>query len=208
MTARPPDATAETTEARDAPSIMSDDPDSDPDPSYSDPSDVAIAVRAASRRWRAGLPAAQAILERAARAAVAAALNKPMRSLEISFLLGDDARIRRLNRDYRGQDRPTNVLAFPAKDDAPGPSAPGEPRLLGDVALAFETVQREAAEQGKGLADHVSHLAVHGVLHLLGHDHETRAEAARMERLEIAILARLGVPDPYARAPRARAPVS
>jgi len=205
MTARPPGATAETTEAHNAPCIMNDDPDSDPDPSSSDPSDVEIAVRAASRRWRAGLPAAQAILERAARAAVAAALNQPKRSLEISFLLGDDARIRRLNRDYRGQDRPTNVLAFPAEDDAP---APGEPRLLGDVALAFETVQREAAEQGKNLADHVSHLAVHGVLHLLGYDHVTRVEAARMERLETAILAGLGVPDPYARAPRARVPVS
>ncbi len=183
---------------------MSDDPDS----SHADPPYAAVAVRVASRRWRVSLPDAPAILERAARAALTAASQSVSQgprpaaaALEISFLLTDDARIRRLNRDYRGQDKPTNVLAFPAEDEAPRALAPGEtaaaPRLLGDVALALETLEGEAAAQGKRLADHVCHLAVHGVLHLLGHDHLKRAEAARMERLETAILAGLGVADPY-----------
>lgn len=183
---------------------MSDDPDS----SHADPPNAAVAVRVASRRWRLRLPDAPAILERAARAALAAAPQGAGRAegvagaaMEVSFLLTDDARMRRLNRDFRGQDKPTNVLAFPAEDEATRTLPDGEgaaaPRLLGDVALALETVEGEAAAQGKRLADHVCHLAVHGVLHLLGHDHLKRAEAARMERLETAILAGLGIADPY-----------
>ena len=110
--------------------------------------------------------------------------------------LADDAEQRRLNRTWRGKDAPTNVLAFPAADpDMPVPS--GAPLLLGDVVLAFETVRREAVEQNKPFADHLRHLVVHGVLHLLGYDHENAAEAAIMEGREIAILAELGVPNPY-----------
>ena len=111
-------------------------------------------------------------------------------------MLGDDARQQRLNHAYRGIDRPTNVLSFPAWD-ADDPAPPGAPVLLGDVVLAFETVAREAQEQGKIFADHLRHLIVHGVLHLLGYDHHVEREAADMERLETVILAGLGVPDPY-----------
>ncbi len=128
-------------------------------------------------------------------------------------MLADDATLRRYNRDYRGIDNPTNVLAFAAVDApqtpgrAPGGEAGGArvpetegPLLLGDVLLARETVVREAGEQGKRPADHLCHLVVHGVLHLLGQDHQSEGEAQIMERLEVAALGRLGVADPYAAA--------
>ena len=117
------------------------------------------------------------------------------------FLL-DNAAIRELNRQWRKKDKPTNVLSFPlAADDAP-PPAPGEPRHLGDVVLAREIIATEARAQSKTLGDHFTHLVVHGVLHLLGHDHTNNAEAKRMEGLEIAILAKLGVANPYLTAAR------
>jgi probable rRNA maturation factor len=110
---------------------------------------------------------------------------------EVDVLLADDARVRELNRVWRGKDQATNVLSFPASMPAPA-------RLLGDIALAFETVTREAAAEGKTPEAHLTHLAVHGTLHLLGHDHDNDKDAAEMEDREIAILARLGFPDPYA----------
>jgi len=117
---------------------------------------------------------------------------------ELSIVLADDALVRTLNRDWRAKDKPTNVLAFPN-------AAP----LLGDVVLAFETCAAEAAAQGKPLADHLSHLVVHGVLHLAGHDHGHAREARIMEDLERRILAAAGIPDPYrargAARPRRRA---
>lgn len=112
---------------------------------------------------------------------------------ELSLLFTDDAAMRRLNRQWRDQDRPTNVLSFP---QAAGP-------LLGDVILAAETVAREATLAEKPLEDHMAHLIVHGFLHLLGYDHETEAEAEAMEELERAALQRLGIADPYA-APQAQ----
>lgn len=124
---------------------------------------------------------------------------------ELAVLLADDGAIRALNRDHRGHDRPTNVLSFPLVDAPLRPGArriPGQPLLLGDVALALETVVAEARASGIPTAHHVSHLVVHGILHLLGHDHETEADAVRMEALEAAILARLGIPDPYQRDPQ------
>ena len=174
---------------------MTDDPDS----CHTIAPDLAVAVRIASRRWRVRLPEAPALLERAARAALADPEGSgPVGALEISFLLADDARVRRLNCDYRGRDTATNVLSFPAEDTlAPGAGDAG-PRLLGDVVLALETLEREAEAQSKSLPDHVSHLAVHGTLHLLGFDHEDAADAERMERLEARILAGLGIADPYA----------
>lgn len=113
---------------------------------------------------------------------------------ELSLLFTDDAHIRVLNRDWRAKDRPTNVLSFPAFAVAPGDPVPP---MLGDVALAFETIRSEAELDGKPFDHHLTHLVVHGVLHLLGHDHEEDGEAEAMEALERAILARLAIPDPY-----------
>lgn len=122
--------------------------------------------------------------------------------LEISLVFTDDAEQRSLNRDYRMKDSPTNVLSFPNMEDEGmndrGPAAAGQPRLLGDVVLARETVEREARAQGKSIGAHATHLLVHGTLHLLGYDHQGAAEAAEMESLETAILAGLGIADPYA----------
>ena len=114
---------------------------------------------------------------------------------EVSLVLSDNAHVRTLNRDWRGKDRPTNVLSFPAEDR--DPDVPPMLPLLGDVILAEETVRREACEQGKGFRDHALHLIAHGVLHLLGHDHMDEAEAERMEKLEVKVLARVGIDDPY-----------
>jgi probable rRNA maturation factor len=113
---------------------------------------------------------------------------------ELSVLFCDDAMIRQLNKDWRGKDKATNVLSFPAMQS----EGVEGPRLLGDIAIAFETVRREAEADDKPLADHVAHLLVHGFLHLLDHDHEDAAEAEAMEQLETRILARLGIADPYA----------
>lgn len=107
----------------------------------------------------------------------------------VSVLLTDDVTIQELNRTWRGKDTPTNVLSFPAK------AGPG-PALLGDIAIAYETSAQEAKAEGKPFATHLTHLAVHGFLHLLGYDHEAEAEAEAMEELEIAVLKRLGVPNP------------
>lgn len=139
-------------------------------------------------------------LEARARAAVATTLRHLTidHPLEVSLLFTDDAEQRVLNRQWRGKDKSTNVLSFPNMDDDAWQAAPDRPQLLGDVVLARETVTREAAEQGKTLAHHALHLIVHGTLHLLGYDHEGAAEAAEMEDLERAILARLGIADPYA----------
>ncbi len=117
-------------------------------------------------------------------------------AVELGITLADAAGQQQLNRDYRGLDKPTNVLAFPVWE--PGTRLPpGAPALLGDVVLAMEIVAQEAAEQEKPIADHLVHLTVHGVLHLLGYDHLTPVEAATMESLERSILAELRVPDPY-----------
>ena len=117
---------------------------------------------------------------------------------EVSVLLTDDATQQELNRTYRGKDAPTNVLSFPAMDDDDPLPPAGEPVPLGDIVLALETVRRESDEQGVPFADHLSHLLVHGMLHLAGYDHETADEAEEMEGMEIAILAGLGIADPYA----------
>lgn len=128
-------------------------------------------------------------------AAAAARLGLPddLQS-EIAVTLADDETVRAANSQWRGKDRATNILSFPMADLAPG-DRPGP--LCGDLLLAFQTVQREALAENKSLADHVRHLIVHGFLHLLGFDHVDDAEAEAMERLEIAILADLGIADPY-----------
>jgi probable rRNA maturation factor len=119
---------------------------------------------------------------------------------ELAIVLTDDSAIRTLNRDWRGKDQPTNVLSFPAPDDLPPARLAGEPgrvRLLGDIVIAYETMAREALAERRPFRHHLAHLAVHGFLHLVGHDHEAEAEAEAMETLEIAVLARLKVPNPY-----------
>ncbi len=110
----------------------------------------------------------------------------------VNLLFADDATLHQLNRDFRHQDKPTNVLSFPG-----GPMPDGERPHLGDIAFARETITREAALQGKTPAAHTSHLIIHGLLHLLGFDHETEAEADIMEAREIALLAQLGYANPY-----------
>lgn len=137
-------------------------------------------------RWTQALADAEALAERC-RAAAAGA--EPRVLSGACLLLADDARLQDLNRRYRGLDKPTNVLSFPSGGAQDG--------FLGDIAIAFETCQREAQAQGIAFRDHVAHLIVHGLLHLAGHDHEEDLEAERMESLETAILARLGIADPY-----------
>ena len=143
-------------------------------------------------RWEAaGL---EALAERAARAALEAEGLDP--SAYVIGLLGcDDSRIAALNADFRGKAAATNVLSWPAA--RAGHPMPGEPESLGDVALSYDTCAREAVEAGVSLDDHATHLVVHGVLHLLGRDHEEDTQADEMERLETKILASLGVADPY-----------
>jgi probable rRNA maturation factor len=138
----------------------------------------------------------ETIIQRAIDAA-AAAVEISTTDAEVAVMLTDDAGIRALNRDWRGFDKPTNVLSFPAPSP-PGRIEANAPRMLGDIAIAYETVQREAEAEHKPFAHHLSHLAVHGFLHLIGYDHETDADAEAMEDLERTILARLDIPDPYA----------
>jgi len=136
-------------------------------------------------------------LRAAAEKVLESGLHSAAEMAEMGITLADDATVRELNREHRGKDAPTNVLSFPLAGEDFEPEAPGAPLLLGDVILALETVAREAAGQGKSLDHHAIHLVVHGVLHLLGQDHETEPEADAMERLEIEVLRVLGIPNPY-----------
>ncbi len=137
-------------------------------------------------------------LERLARIAVPTVLSDAGLdgAFEVAILGCDDARIAALNAEFREKPAPTNVLSWPSEERAPG-EVPEEPEL-GDIAIAFDTCAREAAEQGKPFEAHVVHLLVHATLHLLGHDHEGEAEAEAMEATEVRILGALGFPDPYA----------
>lgn len=154
--------------------------------------------------WRSAGFEVRAACRDSARAALALAAPT-LRRAELSIVLGDDALLRSLNREWRGKDKPTNVLSFPAAEFDEGveiePSPEGAPILLGDVILSLDTVIAEAAAQGKGVADHLRHLVVHGTLHLLGFDHEDQDEAERMEALETRVLAGMGIADPYASGP-------
>jgi probable rRNA maturation factor len=145
-----------------------------------------IDVEIETADWTDVLPDAEALTLAAAEATLA---SEGAVGEGVSLLLTGDDQVRDLNRRFRRQDKPTNVLSFPA------PQNPE--RFLGDVALACGVCVREAAEQGKPLAHHLQHLVAHGVLHLLGYDHETDAQADEMEGLERTVLAGLGIPDPY-----------
>jgi probable rRNA maturation factor len=136
----------------------------------------------------------KALLRRAIGEAASMASTIQGQRGELAIVLTDDTAIRTLNRDWRSKDATTNVLSFPAKDPR---HARGTTHLLGDIVIAYETTEREARAEHKPFAHHLTHLAVHGFLHLAGYDHATDDEAAAMEKLETAILARLDVPDPY-----------
>lgn len=155
-------------------------------------------------RWEtAGL---EDLAERAA-GAVLAELGLPGEGFVICVMGCDDDRIAALNADFRGKPKPTNVLSWPSEDrapevagaspDLPEPGDSDDPEELGDIAIAWGVCEAEAAEQDKPFADHVTHLVAHGVLHLLGYDHETDEDAELMEGIEIRALARLGIANPY-----------
>ena len=148
-------------------------------------------------RWRAVRLGA---LAASADAATLAHLGLDPGAYETSLLGCDDTRIAELNADFRNKAQATNVLSWPSEDrtaDAGGRPALPRPGALGDIAIAYDTCAREAAEQGKEISAHVSHLLVHGILHLLGYDHMTAQDAALMEGLEVEILATMGLPNPY-----------
>ena len=154
-------------------------------------------------RWQAfGL---ETLAEPAVRAAFAE-LGLPEAGFTLCLMGCNDARILELNGDFRGKAKPTNVLSWPSEErgadagevpDLPDPGAADDPESLGDIAISYDTCAREAAEAGKPMADHVTHLIVHGLLHLLGYDHIRAADGDLMESTEVRILARLGLSDPY-----------
>jgi probable rRNA maturation factor len=140
-----------------------------------------IEIEVEADAWSADLPGVEAVVKRAAEQAAPTG--------DVVILLTDDETVRDLNARFRGKDRPTNVLSFPAPENA-------RPHL-GDIVLAHGVCAAEAREQGKPFVDHLSHLVIHGILHLMGHDHEADDEAEAMEARERTLLAALGVPDPY-----------
>jgi probable rRNA maturation factor len=142
-------------------------------------------------------PDAETVIQRAV-ATAAEMVDADVDEAELSVMLTDDAGIRTLNSNWRGIDKPTNVLSFPALQPAGAGGPEDAPRMLGDIAIAYETTRREADDEQKSFDHHLSHLAVHGFLHLIGYEHEKDDEAEAMETLEQEILAQLGIPDPYA----------
>jgi len=151
---------------------------------------TAFAIVVEDERWRKD-PATLRLIRRAARLALD---HPPRGKRSITLLLSDDRRLRQLNRQFRGKDKPTNVLSFTSSD----------PRYWGDVAIAFGVVEREARAQRKTVPAHAAHLTVHGILHLKGYDHAKGPEQDAMEAAETLILSRLGVPDPYVLRPYTR----
>lgn len=167
-----------------------------------EPAELSVAelsVIEKSAKWRSLRPGLEDRFPRAIEAALAAESQAENRAEagEVTLILADDAFQRELNRTYRGVDKSTNVLAFADLADREI-ALQGGPVILGDIVLAYETCAREAEEQDKDLADHALHLAVHGLLHLLGFDHDTEDAAATMEALERQLLAPFGIADPYA----------
>ena len=173
------------------------------------PRKIAIDVSVRSSRWTGALPRAAALCRRAATAAYRngqGTIKGAGRAAEASIVLADDAFVRRLNREYRHVDKPTNVLAFASLGAGAEPRLPARaPWPLGDVVIAYGTATREAKRLGRTLGDHLCHLVVHGMLHLMGHDHQTDRAAQAMEKREVAILAGLGVANPYGDGRPARA---
>jgi probable rRNA maturation factor len=157
---------------------------------------VAVSVIVEHDAWRAVIDEPVPLLRRAATAAVSevrrARRSRAAWTPVVAVALMDDRAMQRLNKTYRGKDKPTNVLSFPS-----GEATEGKRRRLGDVAMALGTIKREAKAQDKTVPDHVTHLMVHAVLHLLGYDHEADPDAEEMEAIERKTLAALGIADPY-----------
>ena len=149
-----------------------------------------IDVIVRSARWRKR-PTAKTIVKKAVLAAAIAASTRP---IELAIVLSNDSAIRALNRNWRGKNAPTNVLSFPAA--TPGKARSASP-YVGDIVIAYQTTAREAVAEGKPFNHHLTHLAIHGFLHLLGYDHENDRDAQKMERLERKILERLAIPEPH-----------
>lgn len=150
---------------------------------------MSVDIEIETAGWRA-VPGLEQLARRAALACRSAGDGRA-----ITIVFTDDAAMRELNRTWRGKDSPTNVLSFPASTSMPLPADAIAP--LGDIILGYETSRREAEAQGKTLTNHAAHLITHGILHLLGYDHETEDDAVNMENKERAILAALGIKDPY-----------
>jgi probable rRNA maturation factor len=153
------------------------------------PSPPQTDVQIQSQLWQAQ-PLAEKTVRNAIAAAAAALATK---AGEVSVLLTDDKTIAKLNRDWRGIDKPTNVLSFPASGKKAGEGV----HLLGDVVIAYETLERECHDENRSFLHHLAHLSVHGFLHLIGYDHQTDSQAAEMEGLESKVMTRLNMPDPY-----------
>ncbi len=145
---------------------------------------VEITILTHDARWKGLAPTVK-------RAAEAALAQQKVKQSAVTIVLVEDAEVQALNRDYRGKNKPTNVLSFPNGEVEEGV------RQLGDIILSYDTLAAEAAAQCKLLKHHLTHLTIHGVLHLLGYDHEAEAEANRMEAIEIMLLARMGIANPY-----------
>jgi probable rRNA maturation factor len=161
--------------------------------------DITVAIH--DRRWHYALPNVAVFCERAIRFVLMSQTSRWYNTewsdvaLEVACVMTDDQEIQMLNSRFRGQDKPTNVLSFEADPD--GPCMQGSPRVLGDIIISLDTLQREASEQGKTLQDHAAHMLVHGTLHLLGLDHIRDDEAEIMEKIEVEALSALGVANPY-----------
>src|SRR5262245_31644137 len=152
-------------------------------------SPLQIDIQAQSRLWDAQPLAAQTVREAIDAAATVLSTDRG----EVSIVLANDSVIRELNRDWRGIDKPTNVLSLPASAQTAG----GDARLLGDIVIAYETLERECDDENRIFLHHLAHITVHGFLHLIGFDHQTDVQAEEMEGLESKIMMRLNLPDPY-----------
>ena len=148
----------------------------------------AVEIEVQSPLWDA-----QPEAERTVRAAIAAAAAHSTSGGEVSILLTDDSAVRVLNNEWRGIDKPTNVLSFPA----PATMAKGAAGILGDIVIAYETLTRECADEDRDFLNHLAHLTIHGYLHLVGYDHQDDAQATEMETLESRIMTRMDLPDPW-----------
>lgn len=163
-----------------------------------EPGEIEIDISVGNSAWGDPAPLRR-LFEKALREAFAEADLRVVPGTELSLVLTDDAAIRKLNCEWRGKDKPTNVLSFPGGDEDEPPFGP----LLGDIVIARETLEREAEAEKKSFDAHLTHLFIHGLLHLFGYDHQIEEEAQEMEDAERRILARLGICDPYAETPLA-----